>query len=209
MVKVFDLDGTLLDSNGIWAAVDQQFVSQFGKKLTDDYNQYVAHAIFPDAAQFTKQYYHLELSEEEIMAQWKALAYRAYAEELVLKPNAKRYLELCKKAGERIVLYTSSEPSLCMAALQHHKITALFEHIFFAQELAIEKKYPESFSKLSRLLDVAPSECSLLDDSPVAWASAKTAGWHIIGMADRFFAPQQEAKQYLCDRYIHDFSELM
>ena len=209
MVKVFDLDGTLLDSNGIWAEVDQRFVAQFGKELTEEYNRYVAHAIFPDAARFTKQYYQLDISEAEIMAQWKALAYRAYAEELPLKAGAERYLDKCRSAGERIALYTSSEPSLCMAALRRHGIDIAFEHIFFAQELGLEKRYAESFAQISQLLDVPPDECVLLDDSPVAWVSAKSAGWHVIGVHDKLFEAQQVEKLSLCERYIHVFCELI
>ena len=59
MVKVFDLDGTLLDSNGIWRWVDETFLYQYGHELTDEYNAYVSHAIFPDAAHFTKVYYNI------------------------------------------------------------------------------------------------------------------------------------------------------
>ena len=209
MVKVFDLDGTLLDSNGIWAEVDQRFITQFGKELTEEYNQYVAHAIFPDAARFTKQYYQLDISEADIMAQWKALAYRAYAEELPLKANARRYLDQCHAAGEHIMLYTSSEPSLCMAALRRHSIDTVFEQILFAQELDLEKRYADSFVRLSQMLNAWPEACVLLDDSPVAWSSARAAGWHIIGVYDKFFAKQQAEKQALCERYIHNFDELM
>ena len=209
MVKVFDLDGTLLDSNGIWAEVDQRFIAQFGKELTEEYNQYVAHAIFPDAARFTKQYYQLDISEADIMAQWKALAYRAYAEELPLKANARRYLDQCHAAGEHIMLYTSSEPSLCMAALRRHSIDAVFEQILFAQELDLEKRYADSFVRLSQMLNAWPEACVLLDDSPVAWSSARATGWHVIGVYDKFFAEQQAEKQALCERYIHNFDELM
>ena len=67
MVKVFDLDGTLLDSNGIWRWVDETFLHQHGHKLTDEYNAYVSHAIFPDAAHFTKVYYNLPITEAEIL----------------------------------------------------------------------------------------------------------------------------------------------
>ena len=42
MVKVFDLDGTLLDSNGIWRWVDETFLYQYGHELTDEYNAYVS-----------------------------------------------------------------------------------------------------------------------------------------------------------------------
>ena len=47
MVKVFDLDGTILDSNGIWRRVDEIFVGRYGFELTDEYNELSLIHIFP------------------------------------------------------------------------------------------------------------------------------------------------------------------
>lgn len=209
MVKVFDLDGTLLDSNGVWRWVDETFVGQFGLALTDEYNEYVSHAIFPDAARFTKAYYGLSVSEEVIMDAWYQLAYNAYARELELKPNALSYLKHCRAHGERMVLYTSSQPSLCKAALDHHQITQFFESLYFAQELSLEKKFPDSFSQLSHMLGETSQHCILLDDSPLACASAKAAGWQVIGVEDPFFAHRRAELISQCDRTIQNFSELL
>lgn len=209
MVKVFDLDGTILDSNGIWRRVDETFVEQHGCRLTDEYNEYVAHAIFPDAAHFTKEYYGLADSEEEIMAAWYGLAHHAYAEELPLKPGVRSYLERCRDQGERMALYTSSEPSLCKAALAHHQLASLFESVFFAQELRLEKKYAASFQCLSQMLGEQPEECLLFDDSPLACASAKAAGWTVIGIQDPFFAHHRGEMEQTCDQFISGFTELL
>ncbi len=209
MIKVFDLDGTLLDSNGIWRQIDETFVGRHGFALTDEYNEFVAHAIFPAAAQFTRSYYHLEESEEEIMAAWLALARDAYAHQLPLKENAAKYLAQCRASGERMALFTSGEPSLCRSALARHGITDYFETLFFAQELNLEKKYADSFRALSGLMGEAPEECVLFDDSPVACASAKQAGWQVVGVWDSFFDDQRETMEQLCDRFITGFGELL
>lgn len=209
MIKVFDLDGTILDSNGVWRWVDETFVGRHGLQLTDEYNEYVAHAIFPDAAQFTKAYYHLSESEEEIMAAWYELAYHAYASELQLKPGALEYLKKCNADGDRIALYTSSEPSLCKAALSHHQLTDVFESLLFAQELNLEKKYSSSFVEISHILKEAPGACILYDDSPLSCTSAKAAGWYVIGVEDPFFLHHRQELETQCDRIIKDFQELL
>ena len=209
MVKVFDLDGTILDSNGIWRTIDEIFVRQRGRALTPEYNEYVAHAIFPDAARFTRAYYHLEESEEEIMAAWLDLAWRAYSEELALKPGAREYLDACSKKGEKMVLYTSGEPRLCRVALERHGIASHFQNCYFAQVLKLEKKYTDSFSRLSALLGEAPEDCILFDDSPIACRCAKEANWKVIGILDPFFQHQEDALRSSCDRCIGGFAELL
>lgn len=209
MTKVFDLDGTLLDSNGIWREVDQRFVDRHGCRLTEEYNEFVAHAIFPVAARFTKEYYHLADSEEEIMSAWRELARDAYARELPLKPGAEAYLAQCADNGERLVLYTSSEPSLCRAALKRHGILAYFEQLYFAQELELEKKHPASFRALSALLNEPAQGCILFDDSPVACTSAKEAGWKVVGIFDPFFEHQRVQMEQICDWFVTGFGELI
>lgn len=71
---LFDLDGTLIDSNGIWAEVDRTFLARRGYPYTKEYYEGVAHTIFPLAAVFTKEYCHLSESTDEIMAEWMELA---------------------------------------------------------------------------------------------------------------------------------------
>ncbi|MFQ9771119.1 MAG: hypothetical protein ACLRX4_06015 [Oscillospiraceae bacterium] len=76
---LFDLDGTLIDSNGIWAEVDRTFLARRGYPYTKEYYEGVAHTIFPLAAVFTKEYCHLSESTDEIMAEWMELAKDNYA----------------------------------------------------------------------------------------------------------------------------------
>ena len=66
-MKLFDLDGTLIDSNGIWVDVDLRFLGRHGLTPTEEYTYAVGHSIFPVAAEFTRDYYGLDLTPEEIM----------------------------------------------------------------------------------------------------------------------------------------------
>ena len=69
----FDLDGTLIDSNGVWLQVDHTFLGRRGLEITPEYTYTVGHSIFPVAARFTKEYYHLADTPEDIMAEWRGL----------------------------------------------------------------------------------------------------------------------------------------
>ena len=44
---LFDMDGTLIDSNGIWKDVDTEFLARRGLPYTQAYYEGVAHTIFP------------------------------------------------------------------------------------------------------------------------------------------------------------------
>ena len=50
---LFDMDGTLIDSNGVWKNVDREFLARRGIAYTHAYYEGVAHTILPLAAKFT------------------------------------------------------------------------------------------------------------------------------------------------------------
>ncbi len=206
---IFDLDGTLLDSNQIWMDIDLAFLSRRGLTLTQEYNDFVIHSIFPIAAQFTRDYYHLPDSPEQIMDEWRSMAYTAYSSTIPLKAGAKAYLSRCFQSGGQTALFTASEPVLCRAALERHGLTSLFHHIVFAQELGVEKRAPTAFPLLGKHLGVPLSDCILFDDSPEACARAREAGLTVIGVYDEFFAGAEQAVRAACHRYITGFDQLL
>ena len=50
---IFDLDGTLLDSMGVWDQVDVDFLAKRGFEVPDDYMQKVAAMQFRQIAEYT------------------------------------------------------------------------------------------------------------------------------------------------------------
>lgn len=206
--KIFDLDGTLLDSNGIWVKVDERFLTRRGRAITPDYQEFVAHAIYPTAAKFTKEYYGLSESEESIMDEWTALAREAYQFHAPLKEGVKEYLSRCAAQGEQLALFTASLPELCRLALRRHGLEGFFERIVFAQELGLEKRDPRAFTALTEALGVQPGECVLFDDSPRSCRAAKDTGLWVVGVYDSFFAAVQEEVRASSHRWIRSFAQL-
>lgn len=206
---IFDMDGTLIDSNGIWREVDEAFLAKRGYPYTRAYYEGVAHTIFPLAAKFTKAYCHLEESEEEIMAEWMAMAGDAYAARVPIKPGVRAYLEQCRVRGERMIVLTSSVPEHCRAALGRLELTPYFEQILFAHDLGMDKKDPETFRHAARIMGVAPEACTMFDDSVAACQAAREAGMQVTGVYDAFFHVSWPQMQQCCHRVIRSFEELL
>lgn len=206
---IFDMDGTLIDSNGIWRQVDEAFLAKRGYPYTREYYEGVAHTIFPMAAKFTKAYCHLEESEEEIMAEWMQMAGDAYAVRVPIKPGVREYLDRCRTAGERMIVLTSSVPEHCRAALGRLELTEYFERILFAHDLGMDKKDPETFRHAAALMGVTPEDCTMYDDSVAACRAAREAGMQVVGVYDAFFHVSWPEMQRVCHRVIRSFEELL
>ena len=205
---IFDLDGTLIDSNGVWVEVDKAFLGRRGAPYTKEYYEGVAHTILQNCAVFTKEYLHLEESCEEIIAEWMELARDAY-HHVPLKPHVRAYLDRCQKAGHRMVIFTACVPEHCAAAVAHHGLAPYFEQIIYAQELGVDKKSPEIFKKVAGMLGVAPRDCVLFDDSLSACKAAKAAGMTVVGVEDAHFRDSRVDMRELCDRFISGFGDLL
>ncbi len=205
---LFDLDGTLIDSNGIWKDVDVTFLARRGMPYTKEYYEGVAHTILPMAAAFTKEYCHLEQSCEEIIAEWMALAKDNYAH-VPLKPFVRELLEKLHAEGERMAIFTSSVPVHCETALSVHGIASCFEQVVFAHDLGMDKGSPEAFRLACERLGVAPKDCVLLDDSVRSCRAAKAAGLSVIGVYDPYFEGTKEDMPRVCDRFVQSLAELL
>ena len=123
---LFDMDGTLIDSNGVWKDVDREFLARRGLPYTHAYYEGVAHTILPLAAKFTKEYCRLSESCEDIIAEWMEMAKDAYAH-VTVKPGVRAYLKQCRAEGRRMAVVTSSVPEHCRTALTHLDLMKYFE----------------------------------------------------------------------------------
>ena len=206
---LFDLDGTLIDSNGVWVQVDDTFLARRGLRPTPEYNDTVGHSIFPAAARFTRDYYHLEDTPEAIMAEWMDLARDAYAHHVPLKPGVRPFLARCQAAGEEMALATACVPELCFSVLERHGLRETFAPILFAQELGVEKRDPRYFQAVLDRVSARPEDCTLFEDSPGACRTAQEAGIRVVGVYDAFYEARQEEVRTLSHRYIHCFTELL
>lgn len=206
---IFDMDGVLTDSNGVWRDVDEAFLAKRGMAYTREYYEGVAHTVFPLAAVFTKEYCQLEESTQEIMDEWMEMAGDVYAARVPLKPHVRDYLEHCRRAGERMIVLTSAVPEHCRAALTRWELLPYFERVFFAQGLGLDKRESTVYKKVAALMGVAPGTCTVFDDSLAACRSAKAAGMQVVGVYDPFFDATEKDMRAVCDRFITDFSQLL
>lgn len=205
---LFDMDGTLIDSNGVWRDVDRAFLARRGMPYTHAYYEGVAHTILPLAARFTKDFCHLEESCEDIIAEWMDLAKDAYAH-VTVKPGVRAYLKQCKAEGRTMAVVTSSVPEHCHTALERLDLEKYFDRITFAQQLGLEKKDPDIWLTAAKDAGVRPEDCTVFDDSLAACRGARAAKMRVVGVYDGFFARDEREMRGYCDVYIKSFEELL
>ena len=126
---IFDLDGTLLDSMGVWDQVDIDFLNKRGIEVPPDYMTKVSAMQFRQIAEYTIARFGLTDTPEELMQEWDDMASVAYSTTVEAKPGALDYLRDLKDSGVKLGVATSLPPRLREPALRHVGMFDLFNDI--------------------------------------------------------------------------------
>ena len=93
---IFDLDGTLIDSMGIWHQIDIDYLGRKGIPLPDDLQQKIEGKSFSETAVYFKERFSLPETIEEIMEVWNVMSYEMYTTKVTLKKGVVNILEHIK-----------------------------------------------------------------------------------------------------------------
>lgn len=205
---LFDMDGTLLDSMGVWAQVDADFFALRGIPVPADYGANLSGKSFYESALYTKQRFELPESAEEIIAEWNALCHAEYAEHVRLKPGAKAYLRRLKRGGVKLAVATALPEHLFLPALRCNGVEDLFDAFASTEETAGGKITGEVYLLAAQKLGVAPEDCIVFEDILEGHLGARSAGMRSCNVYDRTADHSRAAIEAAADFRIRDFTDV-
>ena len=206
---IFDVDGTLVDSMGVWHQVDADFFQQYGAELPTDYSARAARMGAWQTAEYTISLLGLSYTPQELIDIWNAMVNEEYLYRVPLKPYAKEYLEQLKKKGISMAVVTALFPELYEPVLKRTGVYEFFDVFLSSGQMKLEKSSPEIFLLAARQLSVSPSSCVVFEDVISGVLGAKAAGMTAVGVYDFWNQTDQALLKDRADRYIIDFSELL
>lgn len=207
-LAIFDLDGTLIESTGIWAEVDTKFFHKRHMELPKTYAQDIAHVGLKEAARITKVKYLPNENEENIIQEWFGYTKQAYDEEIMLKPHAKEVLDFFKNNGVHIALATVNHRDLYLKCLQRLGIFDYFEFMIDVDGAPDGKSTTEIYDIVKDHFNVDKSEVIIFEDalSPIRVASEK---YLVIGVYDEHSCKDKIAHKNACHYQVDDLSEIL
>lgn len=207
---IFDMDGTIMDSLGIWERIDYDFLEKKrGIKVPHDYVHDIAAMSFSEIAQYTKARFNLPDTPEQLMQEWTDMAIYEYSHNVLLKPFVKAFIEYLKNSGKKIVLCTSSPEYFFKPAIKNNGIYDLFDAFANTCEAGVGKNSPKVYLLAAQKAGVPPEKCIAFEDVISAAVSAKKAGMTVCGVYDERSRSRQDELRAVCDMYITGFNELM
>lgn len=196
---IFDMDGTLVDSLGLWDVLWQVFGDRFcgGVKFQPDAEseKKVRTMALRDGMYLLHETCHIGENGEAVFQTADQTFRDFYANSVTLKAGVRDYLEYCKENGIRMVIASATAPELIEIALEHCGVRRYFEEIFSCSVVGKGKESPDIFLHTQAWLGTETEETWVFEDSYVALETAQRIGMPTVGVYDPYNPWQQQVRK--------------
>ena len=204
---IFDLDGTLIDSMGVWERIDIDFLGKRGYEVPSDYLEKITPMGFEACAVYTKERFNLKENPKDIIKEWYSMAIDAYSNHVKTKPGVKKFLEYLKLHNVKMSIATASDTNLVMPVLKNNSIYEYFDNITTVREAKRGKGFPDVYDLAAKKMGFDNTECAVFEDIEEGMKGAKLGGYSTVGVYDERCISSVDRLKSLCDMYIYDFNE--
>ncbi len=207
---IFDLDGTLIDSMGIWIQIDKEYLEMRNIPVPDNlFKDVKTGNSFKEICRYFKDKFDLPDSTEEIGAEWTNMVEEHYKTDVKLKPGAHELLKFLEENNVKMGLGTSNSKHLAETVLKANNVLGKFNSIVTGCEDINGKPFPDIFLKAAEELNVAPQDCLVIEDVLIGVQAAKQAGMDVYAIYDEHAAYETEKIKQTADFYAEQFSEIL
>ena len=208
-LAVFDVDGVLLDSMGIWKQVGDETLERNGIVLDPETRKWIDTLTVGEVAAYLNERYHLCDTDEEIEREICGAVEAAYDTSIPTKPHVPELLRWLREHGVRMCILTASEAYYVKSACERLDILRYFDRLYTCSEIGWSKYETECFAHVLQEMDVSPQEAVMFEDSIHALTTAQEAGMRTVGVED---LPWNEEKipqlQEKADWYVNDYRRI-
>lgn len=177
---LWDMDGTIIDTEPYWIVAECELAAQFGTTWTQqDGLDVVGQGLPYTATRLRERGVALEL--DDIIENLTSRVLDQLTGELPWRPGALDMLMAAHEAGYRQALVTMSISRMArhIASLVPNRP---FEFVVSGSDVAHSKPAPDAYHLAASLLDVDIAQCVAFEDSPSGCTSAFTANAVTIGI---------------------------
>ena len=196
---IFDLDGTLVDSMGLWETAVDRWLTERGEAPLPGLRQTILRMSLAEAAAYLRDAYALRETADELVADMIRFMQRDYATRVELKPGVRAFLTRLRAAGVACCVATAGSRTLAEAALRANGVADCFVGMVTCLELGSNKHEPDVYEAALRLLDLPKSDVVVFEDAYHAAKTAKNAGFRVVGVYDTS-EPEQEKLRGIAER---------
>jgi beta-phosphoglucomutase family hydrolase len=182
---IFDMDGVLIDSEPLHISVESNILKELGVPMKQEMYARFAGTTSLSMWKIIVEEFRLDKSPEDLAAENN----RRFVKELSISDQVETFdgvvdvLSNLNKKGIPVALASSSSSIIVDAVLNRFNLKHYFNAVVTGSDVQHSKPNPEIFLKAAQRLNIDPSMCIVVEDSPNGIKAAHSAGMGCIGFA--------------------------
>lgn len=187
MIKaaIFDMDGLLIDSEPFWRKAEIESFKEVGIHLTEnDCRETMGYRLNEVVALWYSRKPWVGASVQEVEDSILKRVSEYIESEGEPMQGALEAIEICRKAGLKTAIASSSSMSLINSVVKRFNLQNSFDCIHSAENEEFGKPHPAVFISTAKKLGVEPNECTVFEDSFHGIIAALAAKMKAIAVPD-------------------------
>nr|WP_269128768.1 HAD family phosphatase [Nonomuraea sp. K271] len=180
---MFDMDGTLFDSEPLWDVSLAELAGKLGGTLSPRTRHRVVGRNLRDTARIVQEDLGVDADAGESSAWLLERTRQLFALGVPWRPAAPAVVQSVRRHGIPTALVTSSHRVLVDEVLAQLD-PGMFDTVVCGDEVTYPKPDPEAYLTAAGRLGVDPRECAALEDSPPGIAAALAAGCLVVAVPE-------------------------
>lgn len=179
---LFDLDGTLADTDKLHLLAMQQLLHEDGRTLTEaEFEAHISGRANADLCRYL--FPDRPVNEHRAFADRKEARFRELSPTLQPTPGLLRLLEYAEDRGIGMAVVTNAPRANAEHMLQALDLAGLFEHVLVAEELPKAKPDPLPYLTGLQRLNAQAGQALAFEDSVPGVKAASGAGIFTVGLS--------------------------
>ena len=205
---IFDMDGTLVDSMGMWRTLGSVLAQNHGAVPPPDLDRRVASLGLWEGTAYCKDVCGLPGTVEELVQEIWGQIEGFYRRDVRPKPGLIPFLDILKMQGVWMYVATATDRPLAEAALKTAGLEGYFRGMITSREAGQSKREgPEIYERALRRLRSTKKDTVVFEDALHALRTAHEAGFRTAAVYDPS-EPDQDEMRRLSDYYLTSFEEM-
>lgn len=185
---LWDMDGTLVDTEPFWFAAETELVGRYGGTWTHEQAVSLVGSGLRDGARVLQDH-GVRLAVDEIVDWQTDYVTERLVAPLPWRPGAIALLSALREAGVPTALVTMSVRRMAEAVAAAVPFGG-FDVIVAGDDVERPKPDPEAYLRAADLLGVDITQCVAIEDSPPGLAAAVASGASTIGVPHQAVLPE-------------------